>query len=158
MRITKREVLDILAVNDNLDTSVSIILKKIKKNQNDLSFNDLKRLKQSLYALKNKSKELRKSKNRHLERNKEWLDSDFLINFDNAYKNSSGQQKLQKSGRPAICFENKSERSVRRELAAISTNLEHDPKRILLACRYASRHSGNVELCSVLSACQPRIS
>lgn len=47
-------------------------------------------------------------------------------------------------------FSAKSCRSQRREVAEISAKLQHDPLRIMMACRYVSRRSGNSNLCFAL--------
>ena len=149
-KVSKKEVLEILALGENLETSISRVLTKINKKRNELSDNDLKRLKTALSTLKCKNYKRRKNVSWHGERNDEWLDSEFVMHFDSSSENINEEQSFSKPGRPRIAFEEKSKRSVRREVAGISADLNHDPKKILLACQYASRRSGYVDLLSVL--------
>lgn len=87
-------------------------------------------------------------KDRYEAMNSEWLNSDFCISISAIDANKP--ELSPKFGRPVIEFSAKSSRSQRREATEISVKLQHDPQRIMMACRYASRRSGNLNLCFVL--------
>lgn len=54
-------------------------------------------------------------------------------------------------GRPPVPFNEKSNRSKRREVAVISTSVQYDPQKMLMICRYSVRRSDANDLRAILS-------
>ncbi|XP_011872388.1 PREDICTED: uncharacterized protein LOC105564550 [Vollenhovia emeryi] len=94
-------------------------------------------------------------KNRFELKNCEWLNSNFNVPtlqlINDCYNEKACYNSTIGFGRPIKEFEDKSDRSKRREAATISAQHNHDPWRILAACRYAARRSGEKDLSSTLN-------
>lgn len=85
-------------------------------------------------------------------RKESWLDSEFKVS--NLQITDDNQQSVATSnpiGRPTLTFQEKSDRSKRRDASNISRNLNHDLQRILQACRHAAKASGDKDLYRVIN-------
>lgn len=148
MKFSKREILELLLKSSEMDSVLTYILSKLGKNINDLDKENLDRLKLALSTLKAK-RNIRfnaasRKTDRFLSKNKDWLDSEFVIpDFI--------PKKIQTStGRRSLDYTEKSDRSKRREISAISSNNSHDPQRLILAARHAATVSKKNDLKTVL--------
>lgn len=152
VKLTKREVLDIMSKNNDIIVTSTEILSKVNIDIANVSNEDLQRFKKSLATLKcknlNKFENAKRMKDRYEAANSDWLNSDFCISISEIDVNNP--KSPLKLGRPVIEFSEKSVRSQRREVAEISSKLQHDPQRMMMACRYASKRSGNIHLYFVL--------
>lgn len=153
-KLTKREVLDQILSDSERHLGVDYILTKLKIDSKNLRKDDLDRLKACASSLRIRCNEKFNAASRKADefelKNSAWLNSEFHLSelhIENDFENlvckpSAGRQPLE--------FQKKSERSQRREIAKISTQNEHDPNRIILACKHAARQSGEKDLHAVL--------
>ena len=120
---------------------MNYVLRKLNIRQKDSCQTGLKHLKAALSTLRTKCNkkwnEVCRIKQKFVKKNLSWLDSEFTVP-DIKIANESEQSSFSSGpGRPSLKFEKKSDRSKRREAANISVNLDHDPQRLLQACRHA---------------------
>lgn len=155
MHFAKREILKIIELNkeQGLDAARDYIFLKLNVNIADVTDDALKRLRVALASLKTKNKvrfnAARRIKNRYELKNSAWLDSKFEIpklTTDLSLKN-----KITKLGRPTLSFNEKSNRSKRREAAEISTQHDNNVEKIIMAGRYAAKHSGDNDMHYILT-------
>lgn len=149
MNFSKREILEQLSKSSDIDLVLTYILSKLGKNVDNLNDKNLDRLKLALSTLKTKrnirfNAACRKT-DRFLSKNKDWLDSEFVVPdfIPKKIKISTGRRPLD--------YTDKSNRSKRREISAISSSNAHDPQRLILAARHAATVSKKNDLKIVLN-------
>ena len=148
-KFTKREVLEELLKTDNVESTVSYILSKMKLDVN----NTEERFKASLRALKSRRSEKYKALSRIMNKfeikNAEWLNSDFPV----LLTIKTEQEHLLSShlAPPSLEFHEKLYRLKRWELAIISVEQKHDPERLIMASRYAANRTKNKYFAKILS-------
>ena len=150
---TKREILEHIVDNTELTPAINYILKKLNVCEKNIASDSMDRLRKALFTLRSKRNSKYNAACRKVDyfesKNSSWLDSEFkvpdLVNVDN--EKSTTTPGL---GRPPVSFDEKSKRSKRREAAMISASVQHNPQKILMACRYAARRSGANDLCAIL--------
>lgn len=156
-RLTKREVLDKIPNDSDRHLGVNFfyILTKLKIDSKNVRMEDLDRLKACVSSLRTRRNEKFNAASRKADKfelkNSAWLNSEFHLP-ELCVEKKIGKSCLCESsaGRRPLEFQKKSERSQRREAAKISTQNEHDPSRIILACKHAARKSGEKDLHAVL--------
>ncbi|CAL1672178.1 unnamed protein product [Lasius platythorax] len=153
-RLIKREVLDKIPSDSDRHLGVDYILAKLKIDSKNVRMKDLDRLKACVSSLRTRCKEKFNAASRKADKfelkNSAWLDSEFHLPELRVEKNLENSACELSAGRRPLEFQKKSERSQRREAAKISTQNEHDPSRIILACKHAARKSGEKDLHAVL--------
>ena len=156
VKFTKRQILEYVPPKADLSEAINYILKELNIVLEDACPQDVQRLRAALSTLRTKRnkkfQEARRIKEKFEKRNSSWLDSEFVIpnitiNDENQQPSTSSSSRV---GRLSLSFENKSDRSKRREAANISKSLNHNPQRILQACRYAAKLSKEKDLCAIL--------
>lgn len=161
---TKREIIELFdeARVDDISEAVNYILTKLNLKVGDVMHTKKHdQLKVAVKTLKSKFKLRWEASKRTLirfqARNAVWLESEFLISHfscpDNL-ENLGEKISISKSGRSNVAFDQKSQRSKRRDAATISNQNENNPQRILMACRHAARLSGEKDLFTVLKQIQ----
>lgn len=160
-KFTKREILDVILQNNTVESGMHYIFAKLNYAEKDIDDEGKKRLRALISSLRSKRNSKFQAARRILSKfekcNAEWLDSEFKIDSCQLISEKSAQQLVSPAhacpgpGRPSLAFQNKSDRSKRRDASAISAELKHDPHRLLHASRYAARHSGNVDLSTILN-------
>lgn len=158
-KFTKREILDVISKDENIDSGVTYILSKMNLHNDNVHPGGKKELKSLISSLRtrrnSKFQAAKRMKSRFEMKNAEWLDSEFVFDYRKIVIDDNNA-KLEKlispagPGRPVIDFNNMSDRSKRRDASRISAELKHDPQRIMNACRYAANYSGNRELYAIL--------
>lgn len=161
---TKREIIELFdkAKVDDTSEAVNYILTKLNLKVEDVMHTEkYNQLRTAVQNLKSKFTEKWKASNRtqirFQEKNSVWLESEFEIpNFPRLNNLEIFDEKfsMSKTGRPNLPFDNKSKRSKRRDIAAISNQNKNDPQKILMACRHAARLSGEKDLFVVLNLIQ----
>jgi len=91
---------------------------------------------------------VKRTKTKYESKHKEWLDSIFSI--PNISIKNVASDSAPVVGRPSISFHEKSDRSKRLEVAAISKKYNNDPLKLLMACRHAARISGQKNIAAVV--------
>lgn len=154
-KFTKRELLKILLLNNDLSEATDYILLKLNIKSENCLPQKLQDFKASLSALRTrrnqKFEKASRKKDRFEKNNEMWLNSEFIVpDIITAGSNEKISSSLTGPGRHCLSFEEKSDRSKRREIANISASLDNDPNRILLACRKAAKVSKNKNLCTII--------
>ncbi|XP_011858792.1 PREDICTED: uncharacterized protein LOC105556321 [Vollenhovia emeryi] len=157
MFLSKRKVLQLLfsvPESNSINYVVSHILEQLNLKLSDVDASKINVLKKAIGTLRSKRNikwKLAKRVNDRFElQNKKWLDSEFCVAYLNSDTQSQTPQR-QCSGRPSIEFNQKSNRSKRREAAQISNKNQNNPISLLMACRYAARLTGEKDLSAVLN-------
>ncbi|CAL1680805.1 unnamed protein product [Lasius platythorax] len=160
-KFTKREILDVILRNNTVESGMHYIFAKLNYAEKDIDDEGKKRLRALISSLRSKRNSKFQVARRILSKfekcNAEWLDSEFKIDSCQLISEKSAQQLVSPAhacpgpGRPSLAFQNKSDRPKRRDASAISAELKHDPHHLLHASRYAARHSGNVDLSTILN-------
>lgn len=154
-KLTKKEVIDLIYKNNNINTTVSEVLNKLNMSADNIIEKDLKRLRNSLSLLKSrhitKFNAARRMKSRYDFENSDWLSSEFIFSISNSENMQNISQSRLINGRPTIQFEQQKERTQRRYVSTLSANANHNPERLLIACRYAAKRQGNNDLCNVVN-------
>lgn len=143
---TKREILEHIVGNTELTPAINYILKKLNVCEQNITSDTMDRLRKALFSLRSKRNskfEAACRKRNYFEsRNSSWLDSEFKIPDQINVVANEKSTATPGPGRSPVPFDEKSKRSKRREVAVISASVQHDPQKILMACRYAARRSG----------------
>lgn len=154
-KFTKREIIQQLSNKFGERGTVVVvnyILEKLNINIDFVEVESLKELKRNVSVLNSKRNEKLKLANRRNDRfeflHKDWLNSEFKLQTIDLKKFSN--LTAQGPGRSSLAFCEKSERSQRRETAFISAQYDNNPDKILHACHYAARISGETDLTIVL--------
>lgn len=151
---TKREILEHIVGNTELTPAINYILKKLNVCEKNITSDTMDRLRKALFSLRSKRNskfEVACRKRDYFEsRNSSWLDSEFKIPDQINVVANEKSTATPGSGRPPVPFDEKSKRSKRREVAVISASVQHDPQKMLMACRYAARRSGANDLRALL--------
>lgn len=154
---TKRQILHYIPeANGDLLPALNYILTELNIRLEDINPNELTCLKANLSTLRTKRniklKEVCRIKAKFEKKNSIWLDSEFTVpSLQITDKNQQNSSTHVRPGRPSLSYEEKSDRSKRRDSANISKNLGNDPQRILQACRHAAKTSGDKDLFKVIS-------
>lgn len=156
VNFTKEEILEELAKSktDGTELAVQYILRKLKYDSDSICSEAMNGLKVSLRTLKSKyTKKYNaafRMRDRFIKQNKDWLESEFIVHTDKLLLKQT-DVKVRGPGRPKIEFNSKSDRSKRQEISDISANLQHDPQKMILACRYAAKRTKQTDLNVILS-------
>lgn len=156
---TKREIFEQYSKAKNINSLINYILLKMNIKISDVHSDSIMYLKNAITSLKAKGsakfQAAKRMKVRFELKNSEWLDSNFNVPtlqfINDRYNEKAVSNATIGFGRPVKEFEDKSDRSKRREAATISSQHNHDPCRILTACRYAARRSGEKDLSFILN-------
>lgn len=144
---TKLEILEKIDDEKKIESAVKYILNKMNTDTSTLTTECIKNLEnsiQNLISQKNKRlKDCHRVKKRFINKNKEWLHSIFFV--------PELKTTFNLPGRPTVNYEDMSERTRRREVSKISTNLKNDPFRILMSARFAAKKRKLDDLAFVLN-------
>lgn len=161
---TKREIIELFdeARVDDISEAVNYILTKLNLKVGDVMHTKKHdQLKVAVKTLKSKFKlrweASKRTQIRFQAKNAVWLESEFQIphfSCPDNLENLGEKISISKPGRPNVAFDQKSQRSKRRDAATISNQNENNPQRILMACRHAARLSGEKDLFTVLKQIQ----
>ena len=151
---TKREILEQLVNSENdIESAIQYILEKLQHDPNSICPDAVNHLRISLRTLKSKYKikyeKANRKQDRFLVQNENWLNTEFNIQTNKLFEKSN--VKAAGPGRPKMEFNVKRDRSKRQEIASISAEHNHDPQKLLMACRYAARHSKQIDLDTILA-------
>lgn len=151
-KFSKRQILEVLKTTHDVHSTALHIISKCNLNVGNIPDTEIKRLETAIRTLKSKRKAKFEIARRNIHRfeaqNCSWLDSDFHINI--SMEIGHEKNSFPHSGRPKIDFDQKSDRSERRESSKISAELKHDPVKMIRACRYAAKRSSSRDLYYVL--------
>lgn len=147
---TKREIFEQYSKEKNINSVINYILLKMNIQISNVHSDSIISLKNAITSLTAKCSAkfqvAKRMKERFELKNCEWLDSNFNVPTLQLMNDWHNEKACYNStigfGRPMKEFEDKSDRPQRREAAKISAEHNHDPWRILAACRYAARRSG----------------
>lgn len=154
-KFTKRQILENIPPGGDLSVTLNYILKELNICLENACPLGLQRLKAALSTLRTKRnkklEEVHRIKKKFEQKNSGWLDSEFIVPNIKIINHNQEYPSYSTPGRPSLPFEKKSDRSKRRQAAKISASLDHNPQKILQACRYAARYSGDKNLYSVIN-------
>lgn len=146
---TKREIFEQYSKAKNINSVINYILLKMNIKISDVLSDSIMYLKNAITLKAKGSAKFQAAKRMKVRfelKNSEWLDSNFNVPtlqfINDRYNEKAVSNATIGFGCPVKEFEDKSDRSKRREAATISSQHNHDPCRILTACRYAARCSG----------------
>lgn len=140
----KRQILhNIPSGKGDLSQALNDILKELNVRLEEACSNGISLLQIYLATLRTKRniklKEVCRIKDKLEKQNESWLNSEFNVpNLEITDENRKSVGTSKPTGRPTLTFQEKSDRSKRREASNISRNLNHDPQMILQSCRHAA--------------------
>lgn len=154
---TKREILEVILKNNSVDSGVHYIFSKLNYAEEEVRSQGKEQLRALISALRSrrnsKFQAAKRMQSKFEKCNAEWLDSEFKIDSCKIIAEKNAQlvsSVVLGPGRSPLNFQDKSDRSKRRDASAISAELKHDPYRLINACRYAARRSGYTDLSAIL--------
>lgn len=123
LKFTKREILDVILKNGNVDSGVTYILSKMNLHNDNVHLRGKEELRSLISSLRtrrnSKFQAVRRIKSRFEMKNAEWLDSEFVFDYRKLIidDNNDKLEVLSSTAgpdRPVIDFGNMSDRSKRR--------------------------------------------
>lgn len=144
MEFTKREVLAKCSGENGIDNALKFLKCKLNVNKSDDEYiRELRKCVRQLVTKKNiYFNASHRMYSRFNEKYKNWLDSKFLI--PNLVKNRNNR------GRPKKEYNKMSERTKRRNITNVSTELKNNPIRILKTARFAAKKNKMDDLSNIL--------
>lgn len=160
-----REILNILSRYsaaseiDDIQEAIIYILGKLNVQEHDVDIKWINEVKAAIRTLKSRRKQkwnsVKRIKHKFESKYASWLDSTFCVpDLTLQQYDAQSCTVASKKGRPGLLFDEMSSRSQRRVVAEISAQQQHDPNRILMACRHAARLSGDTDLFAVIKHIQ----